>query len=92
MFTAPQNLAGYSLYVSNSSTSKTGGYLCYHDTGELLPSVIQNVTCNHLGQYVIFYNERNATNNPIGENNHAIVELCLIEVNGKYILSKFFVF
>jgi len=73
------------LYVSNSSQSKTVGYLCYHDEGPELPSEYQEVNCNHLGKHVIFYNERD----PIAANNSplysavAIVELCKVFVNGK---------
>jgi hypothetical protein len=87
VFVAPERLAGYSLYVSNSSTTKNYGYLCYHHEGPGIPPVIQNVNCNYLGQYVIFYNERNetATLNPPGYSSFAIIELCYIEINGKYI-------
>ena len=91
-FAALQRLAGYYLYISNSSTSKTEGHLCYHHTGLTPLSAEQNVVCNQLGKYIIFYNERNATNNTLGNNNFAIVELCYIEVNGKYILRRFFFF
>jgi hypothetical protein len=91
-FAALNSFAGYYLYISNSSTTKTNGHLCYHHTGLTPPSAEQNVVCNQLGKYIIFYNERNTTNNPLGNNNYAIVELCHIEVNGKYILSKFFFF
>ena len=77
--------AGFSLYISNSSTSKTDGHLCYHHTGTTLPSVFQIVNCNHLGQYVIIYNERNKSgNNPAGYSPEAIIELCNVEVNGEY--------
>jgi hypothetical protein len=87
VFVAPQRLAGYSLYVSNSSTTKNDGYLCYHHEGPEIPPVIQNVNCNYLGQYVIFYNERNETAslNPPGYGSLAILELCYIEIKGKYI-------
>jgi hypothetical protein len=73
------------LYISNLSTTKTDGHLCYHHEGPELPtSVYQDVTCNHLGQYVIFYNERDAGgDNPTGYSDEAIVELCNVEVNGK---------
>ena len=82
-FAGGNRLAGYSLFVSNSSTSKTDGYLCYHHTGTTLPDVFQNVTCNHLGQYVIFYNERKKLgNNPAGYSNEVLIELCNVEVNG----------
>ena len=78
-------LAGYSLYISNSSTSKTDGYLCYHDKGPELPtSVLLNVNCNHLGKHVIFYNERDeAGSTPKGYSREAIIQLCHVEVNGK---------
>ena len=87
VFVAPQRLAGYSLYVGNSSTTKNDGYLCYHHEGPEIPPVIQNVNCNYLGQYVIFYNERNETAslNPPGYGSLAILELCYIEIKGKYI-------
>ena len=72
------------MYVSNSSVSKTDGHLCYHDTGSSSPNVHQNVDCYHLGQYVIFYNERDeAGNNPAGYSSVAIVELCKVFINGK---------
>jgi hypothetical protein len=84
-FADAYRLAGYSLFVSNSSTSKTDGYLCYHHTGTTLPAVFQNVKCNHLGQYVIFYNERDKLgNNPAGYSNEVLIELCNVEVNGMY--------
>ena len=82
-FADEYRLAGYSLFVSNSSTSKTDGYLCYHHTGTTLPAVFQNVNCDHLGQYVIFYNERDELgNNTAGYSNEVIIELCNVEVNG----------
>ena len=73
------------MYISNSSTSKTDGHLCYHHTGPNLPSVFQNVTCNQLGKNVIFYIERDpiAGNNPAGYSYYAIVELCKVIINGK---------
>ena len=78
-------LAGYYVYISNSSESKTDGHLCFHDTGPQLPSSVSlNITCNHLGQYVIFYNEReeDGKNHP-KYSPEAIIELCHVEVNGK---------
>jgi hypothetical protein len=84
ILTDRHRLAGYSWYVSNSSTSTTDGYLCYHDTGPELPPIYQDVNCNHLWQFVIFYNERDeAGNDPAGYSAAAILELCHVEVNGK---------
>jgi hypothetical protein len=84
-FSAVDRLAGYSLYVSNSSISKTDGYLCYHDEGPGLPSKLQDRYCYHLGQYVIIYNERNETSslNPVGYSPKAVLELCEVEIYGK---------
>ena len=71
--------AGYSLYIS---IPKMDGYLCYYHKGPRLPSELQNVKCDHLGQYVIIYNERNETTdyNPPGYSNESMLELCDVEV------------
>jgi len=81
---ALSRLAGYSLYVSNSSTSKTDGHLCFHHTGAGLPSAYQDRYCNHLGQYVIIYNERNGTKvYPNKYSERALLELCKVRIFGK---------
>ena len=81
----PDRFAGYSLYVSNSSISKTDGYLCYHHEGPGLPLTYQDVNCNHLGQYVIIYNERNKTvAYPDAYFSNAVLELCKVRIYGKY--------
>ena len=79
---ALSRFAGYSLYISNSSTTKTDGYLCYHHEGPDLLSELQNVNCDHLGQYVIIYNERNETTdyNLPRYSNESMLELCEVEV------------
>jgi hypothetical protein len=85
-------LAGYSLYVSNSSISKTDGYLCYHDKGPGRPSILQDRNCNHLGHYVIIYNERSKSGSyPNAYYKYAILELCKVRIYGKckYPLSFF---
>jgi hypothetical protein len=76
--------AGYSLYASNSSISKTDGYLCYHHEGPGLPSLYQDRNCNHLGQHVIIYNEKNKTvTYPDTYTNYAMLELCKVRIYGK---------
>jgi hypothetical protein len=74
--------SGYSVYISTSSITKTDGYLCYHHEGLNHPTKRKNVTCNHLGQYVVIYYERNETSyyNPPGYSNEAMLELCEVEV------------
>ena len=80
----PNRFAGYSLYVSNSSISKTNGYLCYHHEGPEIPSVYQDLSCNHLGQYVIIYNERNeSVSYPNVYYDFAILMLCKVRIYGK---------
>ena len=83
-FAALPRLAGYYLYVSNSSVSKTDGHLCYHHTGSTLPDKLQDVNCNHLGKNVIFYNERDKDNIPTGYSDIAMLELCHVEIYGNY--------
>ena len=83
VLTALLRLAGYYLYVSNSSISKTDGHLCYHDEGTVPTSAYTDVNCNYLGNRVIFYNKRDKDNIPSGYSDIAIVELCHIEVYGK---------
>ena len=73
------------MYVSNSSTSQNDGFLCYQQTGSIPSSAHQNRNCNHLGQHVIIYNERNeGGNNPAGYTTYAILELCKVIISGKY--------
>ena len=82
---ALNRFSGYSVYISNSSITKTDGYLCYHHEGPNHPTKLENVTCNHLGQYVIIYNERNKTTDyPPGYSNETMLELCEVEVYGMY--------
>jgi hypothetical protein len=84
LIVALDRLAGYSLHVSNSSISKTDDYLCYHHEGAGLPSADEDRNCNHIGQYVIIYNERNKTvPYPDTYNEFAILELCKVRIYGK---------
>lgn len=76
-------MAGFSLYVSNTS-NKDDGHLCYKDTTGR-PSVNQYITCSVYGRYVIYYNERNQTLNRIYYSEYAFNELCEVEVYGKFL-------
>lgn len=76
-------MAGFSLYVSNT-TSKKQGHLCYKDQSSGHPSVNQKINCLIYGRYVIYYNERGRNNNPIYMSKRAYNELCEVEVYGKY--------
>lgn len=77
-------MAGFSLYVSNT-TFKDQGHLCYKDQSGVLPSVNQNISCSIYGRYVIYYNERSRYNNPSYLSTYAFNELCELEVHGKCI-------
>jgi len=62
---------------------KNWWYLCYHHTGPYIPSVYQNVNCNHLGQYVIIYNERKETSDyPSRYSDILVLELCYVQIYG----------
>eukprot|EP00105_Crassostrea_gigas_P003129 XP_011415880.1 PREDICTED: uncharacterized protein LOC105319867 [Crassostrea gigas] len=52
-------MAGFYLYVSNSTSTKDG-HLCFHEMQTLsgTPSEVQRINCSSHGQYVIYYNER----------------------------------
>jgi len=56
----------------------------YHHEGPDLPSELQNVNCNHLGQYVIINNDGIETTDytPPGYSNESMFVLCEIEVYG----------
>ncbi|XP_062610772.1 uncharacterized protein LOC134272564, partial [Saccostrea cucullata] len=73
---------GFSVYISNTE-NKDDGRLCFHDTEynmTTIPAVV-NITCELYGQYVIYYNERNAdTLYPPGYSTFAYNELCEVEV------------
>lgn len=81
-------MAGFSLYVSNT-TSKDHGHLCYKDKSGGTPSVNQNISCSIYGSYVIYYNERRRYNNPSYLSKYAYNELCELEVHGEYIHMLF---
>lgn len=80
-------LAGFSLYVSNSSLSTNtdikSATLCYND-GPHLPAINFTTTCIKEGRYVIFYNERlNEVTYPEGyEISNDFTELCEVIVKG----------
>lgn len=73
--------------------TKTDGYLCFHDKGPTPPNKLQTVPCSHLGQNVIIYNTRNESGiNPAGYSDEAIIELCNVEIYGKWTCLFVFVY
>lgn len=77
-------LAGFSLHVSNSS-KKEEGFNCFHDFSfrpDLL-SCDRTINCSVNGRYVIFYNERRKdTSYPRFFSEYAHIDLCEVEVYG----------
>lgn len=70
-------MKGFKLYISNTSTIASG-YLCYEDTSKGLPKIIQNITCNQLGKYVVYYDDV-----PGPRDRGSIIELCYVSIDGK---------
>ncbi|CAC5381244.1 unnamed protein product [Mytilus coruscus] len=71
---------GFKLYVTNTSTIPPDGYLCYEDPDPGFPNITQTISCNQLGKFVIYYDEKGSDE---GENvPEPIVELCYVAVKG----------
>lgn len=81
-------MAGFSLYVSNTTSTKRG-FLCYKDQSSDTPSVDQTIPCSIYGRYVIYYNER-SRNRPSHFSQYAYNELCELQVFGEYIPNYLF--
>ncbi|XP_033739255.1 uncharacterized protein LOC117326606 [Pecten maximus] len=79
-----ERLAGYQLYVSNTTTSPRDGVLCYEDTSSTRRAVQLVVThmCPYIGQYVTVYNYRNNTPRYSWYSDEAFLELCEVQVFG----------
>ncbi|XP_061190203.1 receptor-type tyrosine-protein phosphatase epsilon-like [Saccostrea echinata] len=75
-------LAGFFLYVSNTS-STADGHLCFHEIQNVsgTPSENQTISCPIHGQYVIFYNERRTdAKYPKYYSSYSFNELCELQV------------
>ncbi|XP_052080303.1 uncharacterized protein LOC127718350 isoform X1 [Mytilus californianus] len=72
---------GFRLYVTNTSTISTEGYLCYADPFPApYPNITQTITCNQLGRYIIYYDNEGSKEETIVKG--GIVELCYVAING----------
>ncbi|XP_061185174.1 receptor-type tyrosine-protein phosphatase alpha-like [Saccostrea echinata] len=73
--------AGFSLYLSNSTT-KEDGYMCYKD-GPELPLLNFTTNCIGYGRFVIYYNERlSGVTYPEGYESTSYTQLCEVVVEG----------
>ena len=83
-------MAGFFLYVSNTSSFKTQAHLCFHDQGIIPISDEQRIVCSVLGRYVFYHNERPYFNTKPGYSKYAFYELCELEVYGEtYCINKY---
>lgn len=81
-------MAGFSVYVSDNSTHFRNGHLCFHHNALSLPALILEFQCRIHGRYFTFYNERRQdVKYPEAYSTYAIVELCEVEILGKWILN-----
>lgn len=81
-------MAGFSVYVSENSTHFRNGHLCFHHNASSLPALILEFQCRVHGRYFTFYNERRQDiKYPEAYSTYAIVELCEVEILGKWILN-----
>ncbi|XP_052695925.1 uncharacterized protein LOC128174403, partial [Crassostrea angulata] len=75
---------GFSVYISNT-TNREDGVICFKDsqhfTKYTIPAVL-TLNCTHHGRYVIYYNNRTASNLPSDYSQYAYNELCEFEVYG----------
>ncbi|CAC5360075.1 unnamed protein product [Mytilus coruscus] len=71
---------GFKLYLTNASTIPPVGYLCYEDTDPGYPNITQNIACNQLGQYVIYFDTSRSDEGSFISG--PIVELCYVAING----------
>ncbi|VDI74379.1 Hypothetical predicted protein, partial [Mytilus galloprovincialis] len=72
---------GFQLYISNTSNTLTfhpsNSVVCYQDPpGEPYPEINQTISCNHLGQYVIYYDDV-----PGPGDRGCVIELCYVSIN-----------
>ncbi|XP_060073690.1 receptor-type tyrosine-protein phosphatase kappa-like [Ylistrum balloti] len=79
-----QRLAGYHLYVSNTTDSPTQGVLCFEDKSSTREAVSLGVihSCPYVGRYVTIYNYRSTPKRYEWYENSAVLELCEVTVLG----------
>lgn len=83
-------MAGFSLYVSNT-TSKDDGHRCFHEIQDAVgtPSEDQRIQCPFHARYVIYYNERRPeVVYPSYYSEFAYSDLCEVEVYGKLLTHE----
>lgn len=82
-------LAGLSVYVSTGALADSQFFVhpyVFYDRGPTLPSsnIVINLQEPVVGDYVTIFNNRTERPVPSLYSNSAILELCEVEVNGRY--------
>ncbi|XP_052104992.1 uncharacterized protein LOC127738022 [Mytilus californianus] len=74
-----RRMDGFKLYISNTSnTHPSASDLCHQDPpGYPYPNITQTISCNQLGQYVIYYDDVQGPGDK-----GSIIELCYVSING----------
>ncbi|XP_071171501.1 uncharacterized protein [Mytilus edulis] len=83
-FVQKRRFAGFSVYVSNGTTVPSGER-CYHHGGDKYPELNQEIQCKAVGRIVTIIIQRPPEEdftNSLCVSNHALLELCEVEVNG----------
>ncbi|XP_071169638.1 cell death abnormality protein 1-like [Mytilus edulis] len=75
-----RRMDGFQLYVTNTSNIPPLGYLCYADTDPGFPDITQTISCNQIGNYVIYYDTKGSDEG--GSVPGPIIELCYVAING----------
>lgn len=75
-------MRGFKLYVSNTTEIPPNGYLCNENSvNDTDPNTTQTISCNQLGEYVIYYDDMGSYNNQ--KYYPPIIELCYVAITGK---------
>lgn len=74
---------GFKLCVTNTSTIPPESDVCYKDPDPGLPNITQTINFNHLGKFVIYYDNKGSTE-PSGRIDGPVIELCYVAINGMF--------
>lgn len=83
-FTVAHRMDGFKLCVTNTSTTPPDSDACYEDPGPGLPNIIQTISWNKLGKYVIYYDDKGSQQTKTRYDS-PVIELCYVAINGRFI-------
>lgn len=82
--TVARHMDGFQLYVTNTSNIPPHGYRCYEDPHPGFPDITQTISCNQIGNYVIYFDNKGSDEGSSVPG--AIIELCYVAINGMFII------